>query len=200
VKHYDTSAKHVLASVDNSLRKLKTDYIDIFLLDHLDPISNLEETAIALEKLKKSGKIRNIGVANFSVFQHQLLASYLQSAIVTHHIELNLLNTSSLDNGQIDYIKQRYMRPLVSSPLASGRIASGTDPLAVRVRTKLQEISPKYGIDIESVAVAWLVKLGALPLVGTKDEQRIRNIVNAFNVDLDNQDWYELYTASRGEL
>lgn len=200
VKHYDTSAKHVLASVDSSLLKLKTDYIDIFLLDHLDPISNLEETAIALERLKKSGKIRDIGVANFSVFQHQLLASYLQSAIVTHHLELNLLNTSSLDNGQIDYIKQRYMRPLVSSPLAGGRIASGTDPLAVRVRTKLQEISPKYGIDIESVAVAWLVKLGALPLIGTKDEQRIRNIVNAFSVDLDNQDWYELYTASRGEL
>jgi predicted oxidoreductase len=200
VKHYDTSAAHITRCVENSLQKLNTDYIDIFLLDHLDPISNLEETAIALEKLKKSGKINNIGVANFSVFQHQLLASYLQTPIVTHHLELNLLNTAALDNGQVDYIKQRYMRPLVSAPVASGRIASGDDETAVRVRKKLQEISPKYSIDIESIAVAWLIKLGALPLIGTRDEQRIRNIANAFNIQLDHQDWYELYTASRGEV
>jgi len=200
IKHYDTSATHILKSVDNSLRKLKTDYIDIFLLDHLDPISNLEETAIALEKLKKSGKIKNIGVANFSVFQHQLLAAYLTTPIVTHHIDLNLLTTSALDNGQIDYIKQRYMRPLVSTPLANGRIADGQDDLAVRVRTKLKQISKNYQVDFESLAVAWLIKLGALPLIGTRDEQRIRNIVNAFNIELDNQDWYELYMTSRGEI
>lgn len=200
VQHYDTSAAHITRSVESSLKKLNTDYIDIFLLDHLDPISNLEETAMALEKLKKSGKINNIGVANFSVFQHQLLASYLQTPIVTHHLELNLLNTSALDNGQIDYIKQRYMRPLVSAPVASGRIASGDDATASRVRKKLQEISPKYNVDIESVAVAWLIKLGALPLIGTRDEQRIRNIANAFNFQLDHQDWYELYTASKGEI
>jgi predicted oxidoreductase len=200
VKHYDTSATHILQSVENSLRKLKTDYIDIFLLDHLDHVSNLEETAIALEKLMKSGKIRNIGVANFSVFQHQLLASYLHTPIVTHHLELNLLNTSALDNGQIDYIKQRYMRPLVSAPVASGRIATGTDEQAVRVRKKLQEMAAKYNVDIESVAVAWLIKLGALPLIGTREEQRIRNIANAFNIQLDHQDWYELYTASRVEI
>lgn len=197
IKHYDTSAAHIVKSLENSLRRLRTDYVDIFLLDHLDPISNLEETALTLEKLKKSGKIGNIGVANFSVFQHQLLASYLQSAVVTHHLELNLLNTTALDNGQLDYIKQRYMRPLVSAPVASGRIANGEDPVASRVRKKLQELSPKYGLDIESIAVAWLIQLGALPLIGTKDEQRIRNIASAVDVKLDHQDWYELYETSR---
>jgi predicted oxidoreductase len=199
VKHYDTSSQHILKSVENSLSRLKTDYIDVFLLDHLDPISNLEETAIALEQLIKSGKVKNIGVSSFSVFQHQLLASYLHTPIVSHHIELNLLNTSALDNGQIDYIKQRYMRPIVSSPMASGRIAVGTDNVAVRVREKLQELSHKYSADIESIAASWLIKLGALPLIGTKDEQRIRNVANAFSINLDNQDWYELYNASRGE-
>lgn len=200
IKHYDTSARHIQHSVENSLRKLRTDYIDIFLLDHLDPISNLEETAIMLEKLKKTGKIKNIGVANFSVFQHQLLAAYLTTPIVTHHIDLNLLNTAAFDNGQIDYIKQRYMRPLVSTPLANGRIAEGTDDLAVRVRGKLQEIGRNYGVDFESLAVAWLIKLGALPLIGTRDEQRIKNIANAFNINLDHQDWYELYAASHGKI
>jgi predicted oxidoreductase len=197
IRHYDTSGEHITKSVENSLRKLKTDYIDIFLLDHLDPISNLEETASTLLKLKLSGKVKNIGITNFSVFEHQLLASYLNTPIVTNHIELNLLNTGALDSGQIDYIKQRYMRPLVSAPLADGRIAFGTDPLAVKVRQKLEEISAKYNADIECIAVAWLIKLGALPLIGTKNEQRIRNIANAFDIDLDKQDWYELYDAAR---
>ena len=198
VSHYDTSREHILKSVDNSLRNLKTDYIDIFLLNQFAAIADLEETAFTLEKLKESGKIKNIGVANFSVFQHQLLASYLQKPIVTNHIELNLLNISALENGQIDYIKQRYMKPLVTSPLAEGLIATGTDARSVRVRSKLQEISPKYNADIESLAVAWLVKLGAIPLIGTTDKNRIRNIANAFSIDLDRQDWYELYHASTG--
>jgi len=199
VKHYNTSREHILKSVDNSLRMLKTDYIDIFLLNHLDHICNLEESAYTLRQLRESGKIKNIGVANFSVFQHQLLAAYLNVPIVTNHIELNLLNTSAIDNGQIDYIKQKYMRPLASAPLAAGRIAFGKDDLAVKVRRKLQELSLKYHADIESIAVAWLIKLGALPLIGTVNEQRIRNIVGAFDINLDNQDWYELYNASRNE-
>lgn len=200
ISHYDTSGDHIIKSVESSLRKLKTDYIDIFLLDHLDPISDLETTAQTLENLNKSGKIRNIGVSNFSVFQHQLLATYLSIPIVTNHIELNLLNVKAMDNGQVDYIKQRYMRPLASTPLADGRIATGQDEQAVRVRKKLEEISLKYDADIESVAAAWLIKLGALPLIGTRDEKRIRNIANAFNIDLDHQDWYELYNTTRGIL
>lgn len=196
VKHYDTSAAHITKSVESSLKKLRTDYLDIFLLDKLDPISNLEETALTLEKLKDSGKIKSIGVANFSVFQHQLLASYLTKPIVTNHIELNLLRTQALDNGQLDYIKQRYMRPLAYAPLAEGRIAAGTDPQALKVREKLEELSVKYNANIESLAVAWLVKLGALPLIGTTNEERIKNAANAFTIELDHQDWYDLYNVS----
>ena len=61
-------------------------------------------------------------------------------------------------------------------------------------------MSKKYNAHIESIAVAWLVKLGALPLVGTSSQQRIKNIVNAFDIDLDRQDWYELYHASKGKM
>ena len=68
VKQYDTSKAHIIKSLDNSLKKLKTDYIDIFLLNGLDPLSNLEETALTLQRLKDSGKVKNIGVVNFSVF------------------------------------------------------------------------------------------------------------------------------------
>jgi predicted oxidoreductase len=197
LKHFDITGEHITKSVDQSLKNLKTDYIDIFLLNHFDPIADLEETAATLRRLKDAGKIKNIGVSNFSVFQHQLLASYLGMPIVTNHIELNLLNTSALDNGQIDYIKQRYMRPLASAPLAEGRIATGTDAQAVKLREKLQQIAKKYDADIESIAAAWIVKLGALPLIGTQNEGRIKNIVKAFDIDLDKQDWYDLYEVAK---
>lgn len=200
VKHYDTSKEHITNSLENSLRNLRTDYIDVFLLNQLDPLSNLEETALTLEKLKDSGKIKNVGVVNFSVFQHQLLSSYLRIPIVTNHIELNLLNTSAFDNGQVDYIKQKYMRPLATSPLAEGKIANSNEKIPLRIRGKLEEFAGKYNSHFESVAIAWLVKLGALPLIGTTDELRIKNIAEAFKINLDRQDWYELYAVSRGEL
>ena len=200
VKHYDTSREHIINSVENSLKNLRTDYIDVFLLNQLDPLSNLEETALALQKLKETGKIKNVGVVNFSVFQHQLLSSYLRIPIVTNHIELNLLNTTAFDNGQVDYIKQKYMRPLATSPLAEGRIANSNEKIPLKLRGKLEEFAGKYNSHFESVAIAWLVKLGALPLIGTTDEQRIKNIAEAFKINLDRQDWYELYAVSRGEL
>jgi len=200
VKYYDTSKDHITKSLENSLRKLRTDYIDIFLLNQLDPLSNLEETAITLQKLRDSGKVKNIGVVNFSVFQHQLLSSYLRVPIVTNHIELSLLNTSAFDNGQIDYLKQKYMRPLATAPLAEGKIANSIEKKPLLIRRKLEELASKYNANIESIAVAWVVKLGALPLIGTTDEQRIRNIVKSFDIHLDRQDWYELYEASRGAI
>ncbi|MNE87216.1 Oxidoreductase YdhF [compost metagenome] len=88
------------------------------------------------------------------------------------------------------------MRPLAYAPLAEGRIAAGTDKQALKVREKLEELSAKYNANIESLAVAWLVKLGALPLIGTTNEQRIKNAANAFTIELDHQDWYELYNVS----
>ena len=197
IPHIDTSAAHIIKSVENYLKNLQTDYLDIFLLDQLDPLSDIESTALALQKLKNSGKIKNIGVSNFSVHQHQLLVSFLDIPVVSNHIDLNLLNTTALDNGVVDYVKQKYMRPLAVSPLAGGRIESGTDELALKVRKKLIEIAEKYDSNLESIAVAWLVKLGALPLIGTLEEKRIRNIVDSFSIKLDHQDWYELYNASR---
>lgn len=200
VKYYDTSKEHITKSLESSLRKLRTDYIDIFLLNQLDPLSDLDETALTLQKLRESGKVKNIGVVNFSVFQHQLLSSYLRIPIVTNHIELNLLNTSAFDNGQIDYLKQKYMRPLATAPLAEGHIANSIEKRPLLIRRKLEELSSKYDANIESIAVAWIVKLGALPLIGTTNEQRIKNISRAFDIDLERQDWYELYQASRESI
>jgi predicted oxidoreductase len=200
LKHRNSSPKHLLESLEQSLRNLRTDHVDIFLLNEFDAVANLDETALTLEKIRNSGKAKHIGVTNFTVFQHQLLSTYLKVPIVTNHIELNLLNTRAFDNGQIDYMKQRYTHPLATSPLAEGKIAESTDKIPLRIRGKLEEMADRYRVHFESIAIAWLVKLGALPIIGTLNEQRIRNISAAFDLDLDRQDWYELYNISKDEV
>ena len=172
LEYYDTSREHIINSVNGSLKRLKTDYLDIFLLHHSDFLADPEETAGALAEVVKSGKVKHIGVANFSVFQHQLLASYLRIPIVTNHIELNLMNTTAIEDGRIDFIKQSFSKPLAWAPLAGGKILNGTEEKVVRLRAKLEEIGKKYDANIEQTAVAWLMKLGTLPIIGSLSEAR----------------------------
>lgn len=194
--YFDNSRDYVIESVENSLRRLKTDYLDIFLLDQLDRLSNPEETARLLMELVKSGKIKHIGVSNFTVFQHQLLESNLKRPIVTNHIELSLSNTSAIEDGRLDFIKQRFSKPLVWAPLAGGEILNGTDHKSEVLRAKLEEIGRKYDANIEQVAVAWLYQLGTLPIIGSLSEARIRNAVSASSIKLSHEDWYELYNTT----
>lgn len=197
LEYYDTSREHIINSVNGSLKRLKTDYLDIFLLHHSDFLADPEETAGALAEVVKSGKVKHIGVANFSVFQHQLLASYLRIPIVTNHIELNLMNTTAIEDGRIDFIKQSFSKPLAWAPLAGGKILNGTEEKVVRLRAKLEEIGKKYDANIEQTAVAWLMKLGTLPIIGSLSEARIRNAASASEIKLSNQDWYEIYQVTR---
>lgn len=194
---YDTSRKYIHESINASLKRLQTDYLDIVLLHHSDLLADPEETAMALAEIVNSGKALHIGVANFSVFQHQVLASYLRKPIVTNHIELNLMNTSAISDGRIDFIKQSFSKPLAWSPLAGGRIMEGTDQKAVLIREKLTEIGAKYGANLEQVAVAWLIRLGTLPIIGSTLESRIRNAASATDITLEYEDWYELYHLSK---
>lgn len=120
----------------------------------------------------------------------------LNLTIVINHFELNLLNTEAFDNGQVDYLKQRYMCSLATTPLAEGRILKDPGKLSQLIRAKLTEIGLRHNADLESVAVAWLIKLGAFLLIGTADEKRIGNLVAAFDFTPDRQKWYELFVFS----
>ena len=195
--YYDLSAKHIKESVNNSLKKLKTDYIDIFLLEHPDFLVDVEETASVLSELVLSGKIRSIGVSNFNASQHRLLAAHLSQPIITNHIELSLLQTTALSDGRLDFIKEQYSKPLAFSPLADGQILNGKDKRAVKVRKALLEVGKKYNANVEQVAVAWLYKLGALPIIGSPDKKRIKNAASAYSINLTREDWYKLYNATK---
>jgi predicted oxidoreductase len=196
IRHYDSSPDHIFKSVEGSLKNLQTDYIDILLLHHPDPLMDADETASALTKLVNKGTVKYIGVVDFTVHQHQLLQSRLSIPIITNHLEFNLLNTKPITDGTIDFIKQQYSRPLAWSPLAGGKLLDENDPSTFNIRNTLKRIAADYKINEEQLAIAWLLKVGALPIVGTNSLKRIKNATSAVDINLDRQDWYEIYFAA----
>jgi len=193
----DLSPKNLTKSLDESLKRLQLEKVDFLILDNFDFLYRFEETASSLLKLQRGGKIGYVGVSNFNVFQQRLLSSYLSQPIVTNHIELNLLETSALKDGRIDFIREQHSRPLAFSPLADGRILLGEDPQAVKLRDALIAVGKKYEANVEQTAVAWVNKLGALPIIGSKDTRRIQNAATAHTFELTKEDWYYLFEATK---
>jgi predicted oxidoreductase len=196
IRHYDNSQEHIKKSVEQSLINLQIDYIDILLLHHFDPLIDVDETASALTTLVNSGKVKYIGVANFTVHQHQLLQSRLGIPIVTNHLELNLLKTTPITDGTIDFLKQQYSKPLAWAPLAGGKLQDKNDLSTFNIRATLKKIASQYDINEEQLAIAWLLKLGALPIVGNNSISSIKNATTAVDIKLDRQDWNEIYFST----
>lgn len=120
--HYNTSKKHILTSVENSLQNLKTDYIDLLLVHRPDPFMNGEEVAEAFTQLKDEGKVRHFGVSNFKNHQWNMLQSYLPFPLITNQIELSAYNLENFEDGTLNLCQEKRVAPMAWSPLAGGAI------------------------------------------------------------------------------
>lgn len=185
--------KSIQNQIDESLSRLNSDYIDVVLIQDYDPLMKVDAVASVLTTLQLRGKVKHVGVSNFNVQQHKLIASRLSQEVVTNHFELNLLNTKALEDGRVDFIKEQYSKPMAFAPLADGRILHGHDYQAETIRGVLNELADKYDSNIEQIAVAWIHKLGALPIIGSLSKDRIRNAATASEIALSYQDWHTIY-------
>lgn len=155
VKHYDTSAAHIKASVDRSLQNLRTDYIDVLLLHRPDPLMDADDTAAGLQAVVKAGKVRAVGVSNFTPPQIDLLASRLPFPVVTNQIEMSVTATEPLTDGSLDHAQRLRYAPMIWSPLGGGSLFTGTGEQEQRVRAALQAVGGELGVDdIAAVAIA----------------------------------------------
>ena len=191
------SEKSITNQVETTLLKLNTDYLDVVLIENYDPLMNVDAVASVLTSLQLRGKIKHVGVSNFNVQQHKLIASRLSHEVVTNHFELNLLNTRALEDGRIDFIKEQYSKPMAFAPLADGAILFGHDFRAVTIRETLQDFTEKYNSNIEQIAVAWIHKLGALPIIGSLSKARINNAATASSIQLSYHDWHVIYDVTK---
>ncbi|KQZ95028.1 oxidoreductase [Rhizobium sp. Root564] len=196
VKHYDTGAKHINASVEASLRDMNTDRIDLLLIHRPDPMMDPEETGETLDALVASGKVRSVGVSNFRPWDFSLLQSNMTEELVTDQIEISLAETSAFTNGDLAYLQERALPVMAWSPLGGGSLMGKDGPLS----DTLERIAEEKNVDAAAVAVAWLLAHPAkiLPVMGTNNLARIATISDAEKVEMDRQTWFELYTLANG--
>jgi predicted oxidoreductase len=197
VKHYDTSAGHITASVEASLREMATDRIDLLLIHRPDPLMDHHETGRALDGLVAAGKVRAVGVSNFRPWDFTLLQSAMSTPLVTNQIELSLNCRAPFTNGDLAFLQERAIAPMAWSPLAGGHLrAEANDGLSDR----LDQIGQAAGTDWTAVAVAWLLHHPAkiIPVLGTNTLSRIARISDALRVPMDRETWFELLTLAQG--
>ena len=202
VKYYDTSAAHLQHSVDASLANMNIEQIDLLLLHRPDPLMDAAETGAALDALIKTGKVKSVGVSNFKPYDWTLLQSNMQARLQTNQVELSLLATDAFTNGDLPYMQENKIVPMAWSPLAGGQLFSAQPSDNIKsLVTRLQTIGTEYGVAIDAVAIAWLLRHPAkiIPVLGTNSLARIASLSDALKVEMDRETWFELYTLARGE-
>ena len=200
VNHYDATAEAIERCVDRSLRELCTDRIDLLLIHRPDWLTSAEETARGLLQVMKAGKVRSVGVSNYSTHQFALLARFLGCAPATNQIEVSLLRMDGIYDGTLDQCQAAGVHPMAWSPLAGGRLFSGAEQDAVRTRSALERIGRHYGATAEQLALAWVAALPSRPqvVIGTNQPDRIRAAARGVQLKLERQHWYELWQAAQG--
>ncbi|MEE4198385.1 MAG: aldo/keto reductase [Bacteroidales bacterium] len=202
IKHYDYSYDHLVSSVNQSLQNFDTDYIDLLLLHRPAPFWDPEEIAKAFNDLKKSGKVLHFGVSNFNPNQFKMLNSFVQDPLVTNQLEISPFHLEHFENGNLDFLQMEKIRPMAWSPTAGGRLFNPKSQKELRIYHQLQDIAEELDIGgIDKIIYSWLFKHPAriIPVIGSGKMERIRNALEAMKIDLSIEQWYKIYSASRGE-
>jgi predicted oxidoreductase len=198
IQHYDTSAAHITASVEQSLRALGTDYLDLLLIHRPDPLMDFDEIAGTFSRLRLQGKVRHFGVSNFS--HHQFECLNRRVPLATNQVECSPLHVAPLFDGAFDGLQDLGVRPMVWSPLAGGRLFSAGDAAGERVRAVVQRIADELRQPFASVVFAWIMQLPSrpLPLTGSGRIDAIVDAVRATRFSLSRSQWFEILRAARG--
>nr|WP_062351909.1 aldo/keto reductase [Bacillus kwashiorkori] len=217
---YDFSKEHILQSVDGSLQRLKTDYVDVLLLHRPDTLMEPEEVAEAFAILKESGKVRHFGVSNHNPYQIELLKKYVKEDLIVNQLQFSVMHTGMIDaginvntkfegaidrdGGILDYSRLNNMTIQAWSPFQHGffeGVFVDNDKFP-ELNEKLAEIGSNYGLTNTGVAIAWILRHPAniQPIVGTMNTSRLSEIAKASEVRLTREEWYEIYRAAGNQL
>ena len=199
IKSYDTSKNYILASAENSLKNLQTDYLDVLLIHRPDPLMNPEEIAEAFFQLQKSGKVLHFGVSNFTPSQVELIASHFP--IIINQIEISILNLHPFIDGTLDQCIVKKILPLAWSPLGGGNIfAQLEDERNKRITAVALILAEKYNVGPDQILLSWLLKhpSGIIPVLGTSKIERMQLAMDSTKINLEREEWFMLWRASTG--
>lgn len=198
VKHYDSGAAHLQASVDASLAALRCGHIDLLLVHRPDPLTHPDEIARCFERLRAAGKVREFGVSNHT--PAQFAALHRRIALVTHQVEFSALQMKALADGTLEQAADLDLPPMIWSPLGSGRLITGDDEHARRVRAALQPLAEAHGVSLATVALAWVMRHPSRPrpITGSGRLEALAEAVAASRLVLDREAWTSVWRASMG--
>lgn len=199
---YDSSCDYIRLAVENSLRRLGVDTIDLYQLHRPDYLAHPAELARTLTELRNAGKIREVGVSNYSVSQTRALQAHLEFDLATHQPEFSALSPHILRDGIADYCLETGMTPLAWSPLGGGRLFStDADETTTAVQRELDRIGADFGVSRSATALAWILRHPSrpIPILGTQSLHRIEDALEAKKVVFTRRDWNAVLVASDGK-
>lgn len=196
VKHYEYSKDYITWSVEESLKKLQTEYLDLLLLHRPSPLMQPDEIAEAVAKLKGDGRIKEFGVSNFTPSQIAMLEKVIP--VSANQVEFSLTHDVPMYDGTFDDCISQKRMTMAWSPL--GSVYREDSNQTERIKAKLTVLCEKYDVEESQLLLAWILKhpSGVHPVIGTTNEDRIELSAKAVKIDLDLQDWFELLEASQG--
>jgi predicted oxidoreductase len=197
IKHYNYSKDYIITSAEQSLKHLKTDYLDLLLLHRPSPLMQVDEIAETIEKLKIEGKILDFGVSNFTPSQSDLIET--KTKISYNQIEFSITHLEPMLDGNLNHMQTNRITPMCWSPL--GTVFRKDNEQSQRIRKIANELASKYDVSDDIILLAWILKhpSGILPVCGTADKNRIANLMQATTVEMELEDWFALWTASTGK-
>jgi predicted oxidoreductase len=198
IQHYDTSAAHIAASVENSLRELRTDYLDLLLIHRPDPLMDFDEVAGAFQRLRSEGKVKEFGVSNFT--RHQFEALNKRIALATNQVEFSPLHLAPMFDETFDGLQDLGVQPMIWSPLGGGRLFTAGDEQGERLRLKIKEVAEELNRPFASVVFAWIMQLPCrpVPLTGSGRIESIQVAMEASRFQLSRPQWFDILRAARG--
>lgn len=197
IKHYEYSKDYIIWSVENSLKNLATDYLDVLLLHRPSPLMQANEIAEAVDKLQSEGKIVDFGLSNFTSSQTELIRQ--KTKISYNQIQFSASHHEAMIDGSLDYMQVNGIRPMSWNPL--GNIFKEDNEQTRRMKKLLAQLVSKYEIGSDTLLLSWILKHPAkvIPIAGTVNVARIQALMKAIELPLEKEDWFAIWSESRGK-
>jgi predicted oxidoreductase len=217
---FDFSKEHILEAVDGSLKRLRTDHVDVLLLHRPDALVEPEEVAEAFTTLQDNGKVKHFGVSNQNPMQIELLKKFVRQPLIINQLQLSITNTGMIDAGVnvnmkidasvdrdgsiLDYCRLHDITIQPWSPFQYGFFEGVflDNPKFPELNKVIDEMAAAKGVTNTAIAVAWLLRHPARmqPILGTTNPQRVKDSCQASNITLTRQEWYAIYMAAGNKL
>lgn len=212
---YDFSKEHIINSVNNSLQRLNTDYVDVLLLHRPDTLMDPKEVAEAFDELYNEGKVKYFGVSNMTPYQIELIQKYTKHPLVFNQLQFNVVNAGMVDSGinanmtnagSVDHdgavLEYCRLKDITIQPwsILQASWEKGTflnHPDYEGLNNKLEELGNKYGLSKSAMSVAWILRHPAnmQPIAGTTSCDHLVDLCKACDVEMSREDWYALYLS-----